>query len=125
MKNILLFIWQAPQNIFGLMVHLFIKDTLALKYKGRRIYSVKNRNLNVCLGDYIFLNKRIVGRKSKQAHEYGHSVQSRFLGPLYLPIIGLFSGLHYQFGSSDKPYLDFWTERWAEKLGKKYFVNPK
>lgn len=54
------------------------------------------------------------------AHEYGHYIQSQILGPLYLLVIGLPSaiwGLLYR-ESWKKDYYWFYTERWANKLGK-------
>lgn len=55
-------------------------------------------------------------------HEYGHSMDSRLWGPLYLLVIGLPSGLHLlvrrwfkaRFPSLEN-YYDFYTERRANK----------
>lgn len=53
----------------------------------------------------------------------GHVRQSRMLGPLYLPLIGLQSlchaAVHYDLCGRKKykPYTHFWTERWADRLG--------
>ena len=63
-------------------------------------------------------------------HEYGHQLQSYILGPLFLLVIGLPSGLWCWFiqdlinkkrKKKNKPELDyywFYTESWANKLGK-------
>lgn len=63
-------------------------------------------------------------------HEYGHQLQSYILGPLYILVIGLPSGLWCWFiqdwvnkirKKKNKPELDyywFYTESWANKLGK-------
>ena len=62
-------------------------------------------------------------------HEYGHSRQSLYLGPLYLPIIGIYSAvfcnlwdrlLHKKWdgGKRRKWYYSRWTEAWADRLGK-------
>ena len=52
-------------------------------------------------------------------HEYGHSVQSKIWGPLYLPIPGLFS-----FGSAItntySQHNQYWTEVWANTYSKQY-----
>jgi len=45
-------------------------------------------------------------------------------GPLYLLVIGVFSELNYRFGFS-KSYYDFWTEKWADKLGGVKLRNEK
>ena len=55
-------------------------------------------------------------------HEYGHTVQSLLLGPLYLIVIGIPSVLWGFLGSKKRrddqiPYGAFFTERWANSLG--------
>jgi len=62
-------------------------------------------------------------------HEYGHQLQSYILGPLYLLVIGLPSGLWCWFiqdlvnknrkkkGKPTLSYYWFYTESWANKLG--------
>lgn len=56
-------------------------------------------------------------------HEYGHTIQSLILGPLYLPLMGIPSTLwgflpacHRQ-RQHGRSYFDFFTERWANRLG--------
>ena len=56
-------------------------------------------------------------------HEYGHSIQSAILGPLYLLVIGIPSLMWAAFGKRYRTkygvsYYAFYTERWADKLGK-------
>jgi hypothetical protein len=48
------------------------------------------------------------------AHEVGHSIQSVYLGWLYLPVIGLPSLI--VTGISPRLAKKFYTEKWAEKL---------
>ena len=55
-------------------------------------------------------------------HEYGHTIQSLILGPLYLVIIGIPSTLWGFAGASRRkskqiPYGAFFTERWANHAG--------
>lgn len=55
-------------------------------------------------------------------HEYGHTIQSLILGPLYLIIIGILSTLWGFLGGKKRrdkqiPYGSFFTERWANHLG--------
>ena len=59
-------------------------------------------------------------------HEYGHTVQSLILGPLYLPVIFLPSCLWaalpwFRRRRREKriSYFSFYTERWANRLGEK------
>ncbi|HAK61209.1 MAG TPA: hypothetical protein DCO77_12655, partial [Nitrospiraceae bacterium] len=58
----------------------------------------------VIVGDHNF---------GRWTHEYGHTWQSRILGPLYIPIIGVPSAISAGFQSPSKHKI-FWTERWAD-----------
>lgn len=58
-------------------------------------------------------------------HEYGHTIQSLLLGPLYLPVIGLPSliwanlPVFVQKRRNGVPYSAFWTESGANRLGER------
>lgn len=57
-------------------------------------------------------------------HEYGHTIQSLMLGPLYLIIIGIPSTLWGFAGAKKRkneqiPYGAFFTEGWANRLGER------
>lgn len=109
---ILLYIWQLPQNIVGLLVVLFsrAKETF---YVG--VYTTDCK-FGVSLGNYIIVNKDCNMRTIQ--HEAGHRKQSLYLGPLYLPTIGLLSAI----GNLLRRVIVFdyyklpW-EAWADKLG--------
>ena len=86
MKKILLYIWQLPQNLLGLLVILVtrakctgtswvVKDPDNTKYFG------------VSLGNYIIFGN--YPSKKSLNHEQGHQKQSMYLGWLYLIIIGI------------------------------------
>lgn len=63
-------------------------------------------------------------------HEYGHTVQSMILGPLYLPAIGLPSALWAHLPRcqkkwrGDTSYFSFFTERSADLLGERVTREP-
>lgn len=63
-------------------------------------------------------------------HEYGHTVQSLILGPLYLPVVGLPSLLWARLPPcrriwrEDVSYFSFWTEKTANFLGEKMTKEP-
>ena len=65
----------------------------------------------------ISLGPVLIGSKGTDPatwkHEYGHTWQSRILGSLYLPVIGLPSF----FSAAIDPWKheQFYTERWADK----------
>ena len=54
-------------------------------------------------------------------HEYGHTIQSLILGPLYLPFVGLPSLLWagcYRLFRIRRAYVSVYPENWAEHLGR-------
>ena len=55
-------------------------------------------------------------------HEYGHTIQSIILGPLYLLIIGIPSSIWamtFNNKGNTISYYSFYTEKWANVLGEK------
>ena len=57
-------------------------------------------------------------------HEYGHTIQSAFLGPLYFLIIGIPSVIWGAVKKSDQSYFSFYTEKSANHLGE-HFTGKK
>lgn len=115
-KSLALYLWQLPQNLAGLLLRLFYKgyDSEYCNCIVRR--SVKMRS-GISLGKYIIINQW--SRKDTIAHEYGHSKQSKYLGWLYLLIVGLPSLIHAALCKcKDHDYNDVWFEKWANKLGR-------
>ena len=119
-------IWQLPQNVVGAIVKSITKATLLTEYKDATVYSWRGKN-GVSLGKYIFVPfKKIYPNSPSQRHyikhEYGHTIQSKYLGWFYIPVIlipsliwaGCFDGYRMKTG---KDYYDFYTESWANKLG--------
>lgn len=87
-KEILLYIWQLPQNILGLCLLLFYSTEKTYhKLNGRIFYFTPEMSSGISLGNYIIMKKEDWG--VGMCHEYGHSIDSRRLGPLYLILIGL------------------------------------
>lgn len=74
----------------------------------------------ISLGRYIIVNQFAMDKTIY--HELGHCRQSMYLGWLYLIVIGIpsivWAGL---YGKVIKPttngYYNFYTEKWADKLG--------
>lgn len=115
---IFLWVWQLPQNICGLLYKLILRgEKRILEQRNVIFYIAPTMSGGVSLGNYIFLSKVSGYVEAAYDHEFGHTIQSRILGPLYLPIVGLSSGLHCLFHNSKNNYYNFWTERWANKLG--------
>jgi hypothetical protein len=91
------------------------------------VYEKKGFLSGASLGNYIILPK-IKCTSATVKHEYGHSIQSRFFGPLYLLAIGLPSAVcnnlwdrafHKEWKTSEriKWYYARYPEKWADKLG--------
>lgn len=64
-------------------------------------------------------------------HEFGHTLQSIMLGPLYLVIIGIPSFIWARSSYFRQrrrqyhiPYSSLWTERWANTLGEAWLKRP-
>lgn len=119
MKNVLLYLWQIPQNIIGLLFLLFIKGEEKHKLGDIKYYFSWGFPGGITLGKYI-----IIGTTDENTvkHEYGHTIQSKYLGPLYLIVIGIPSLIWATlYGWVIKPthngYYRFYTEKWADKLG--------
>ena len=120
LKNILLYIWQLPQNLVGLLVVSHLWPVPNVRFRGEMIcYSERMRG-GISLGRYIILSRHYLeGDGDTELHEYGHALQSRYLGPFYLIVIGLPSLLWAWWWNEDRgvSYYSFYTERWADILG--------
>ncbi len=125
-KWVFWFIWGLPQNIIGLgllILSLFHPDHKIYKYKSAVIVDLPIGNQGaVSLGQFIFIFSRYKDVGFIERHEYGHTIQSHLLGPLYLLVIGLPSIIWNKFFAEYRrvnkvSYYDFWVESWANKLG--------
>lgn len=122
----LLIIHQLPQIL--LAKHIIKRHSCRYLHKvdGVNVYEVKNID-GMSLGDTILVNPDAYEGTWLVKHEFGHVVQSRILGWLYLPFIFVPSFLWYKFlswlekklnwdeGYSCKIYYKFYTEYWANK----------
>lgn len=113
-------LWTLPQNIIGFIGFLIFRKGYKYKYNDAFIIEVKNKYGSISLGNFIFVPNATDEETIK--HEYGHTLQSKKLGWLYLFIIGIpsiiwascFEGYRKKHNIS---YYAFYTERWANKLG--------
>ena len=92
MKNILLYLWQLPQNIVGAIMSL-IKPVYVEHYDGEKVTFSSAMPSGISLGKYIIvyngLHRYDWKNENTFKHEYGHALQSRMLGWFYLLVIGL------------------------------------
>lgn len=119
-------IWELPQNTLGWIVKKVSKASLYCTYKDAIAYKWKI-NGGMSLGKYIFLpfdneSPHLPMVQHYIKHEYGHTIQSKYLGWFYLLVIGLPSLIWAQCfdkyrAKTGVDYYDFYTEKWANKLG--------
>ncbi len=138
MKVILYRIWQCTwgvlQTLLGLITFLAHYKNKHFSYHGA-IVTVWDPKASVSLGLFVFVTSEPYFAKKFDSqisveelsnrllvHEYGHTIQSLILGPLYLILIGIPSTLWgFLWGKKRKeeqiPYGAFFTEKWANSLG--------
>lgn len=130
--------WGIIQTILGLIVFIFNVKNKHYFYNGAIVTEWKSKS-SVSLGLFVFITKepyfcdKLEDKYTKDdlynkllVHEYGHTIQSLILGPLYLIVMGIPSTLwvflpYYNNLRKNKnvSYFSFFTERWANYLGEK------
>ena len=142
MKGILYFIWQLTwgflQSALGLVNFLLHIRDKHYFFHGAVITEWQNRS-SVSLGMFVFVTSqphfydKLKDEYTMEAlsqrllvHEYGHTIQSIILGPLYLIVIGIPStvwgflpSLNNKRKTEGLSYFSFFTEKWANILGEK------
>ncbi len=131
------------QSLLGLCVFLIHSQSRHFFYHGA-VVTVWDAPSSVSLGMFVFVTKKpyfcdkLQDTYSKEelaarllVHEYGHTVQSLILGPLYLLLMGIPSTLWGFLPSCQKrrrqqqvSYFSFFTERWANVLGERVTKRP-
>lgn len=133
--------WGIFQTILGFILFLKYFKNKHFSYHGA-IITEWNNNTSLSLVLFVFVTvhpfftekykyeytQEELARKLL-VHEYGHTIQSLILGPLYLIVIGIPSTL-WGFLFAKKryekqiPYCAFFTESWANKCGE-YVTNEE
>lgn len=113
MKKAFLYLHQLPQNLVGVVLRLIYKGNDS-DYEGAIVRKSAKMKGGISLGKYIIVGAR--ASKKTIMHEYGHCIQSKYLGWLYLLVIGLPSIIRASMGRPET-YYDFFTEKWADRLG--------
>lgn len=128
--------WGFLQTVLGLFVFLAHRKDRHYFHHGAVITEWEAPS-SVSLGMFVFVTKKpyfyeklkdeyTMDELSRRllVHEYGHTVQSLILGPLYLIVMGIPSTLWGFLPSCAKKrkeenvsYFSFFTERWANSLG--------
>lgn len=122
----MIWLWQLPQIILGYMILLILypritrteyhRDVTVYRYQpGKRLI------WGISLGPIIILADHPYHDITVKNHEYGHSIQSRLLGPLYLLVVGipsLCNAMWWKLNSLPfKDYYKRYPEKWADTLG--------
>lgn len=128
--------WGILQNILGFAVFALNRKRRHFYYKGA-VITVWEKTFCMGIGMFIFLNEprakdagqNFIVQESFErlkVHEYGHTIQSLLLGPLFLPVIGIPSclwanlpGLKRYRKKHQISYYSFYTEKWANHLGER------
>ena len=124
--------WGLPQNLLGGILAaglLIARPEFAHDlrfFHGALVVRWPLRS-SMALGIFIFFGQ--TGHPDADAilvHEYGHTIQSCILGPLYLPVIGLPSliwawwpSLRRDRAAGKRNYFTFYTEKWANRCGER------
>lgn len=124
---LLQFTWGLSVNLAGLLVFLCCRGHARCERFRRSIVTrLPGNHGGLSLGIFIFLSAEFTDDQlSLCAHEYGHTIQCLFLGPLYWPVIAVpsavwchcFAGYRKKHGVS---YDALYCERWATAWGKRW-----
>lgn len=128
--------WGILQTLLGLLLFLLHYKNRHFNYHGA-IVTVWGTKSSISLGMFVFVTpkpyfaEKFEGQIGVEelshrllVHEYGHTIQSLILGPLYLILIGIPSTLWGFLGSGKRkekqiPYGAFFTEKWANRFGER------
>lgn len=119
-SELMLNVWQLPQILLGYTVVAVTRARFHALYKDAKIFIPKKAQFGVSLGPIIILSGAFLSARVIK-HEYGHSLQSKMLGPLYLLVVGLpsitFNILTRVGLLKPSMYYKRYPENWADRLG--------
>lgn len=117
-------LWGFPQSVVGLMLCLALRGPRQ-RYQYRTAYVTEwGLDAGFTSGMFIFVPHGCP--RGLLVHEYGHTLQSLLLGPLYLPAIVVPSlvwagmpRLRRMRSARGYSYYRFYCERWANLLAER------
>lgn len=134
------FTWALPQNLVGCIAYLI----LSRKYKHERFHNafityISKKNFGgVSIGIFIFINpdKKEAWLHDTRIHEYGHTIQSLVLGPLFPFVIALPSVIWCGSARLNKYrkdndvsyywlYCEGWANLWGARFSKENFISDE
>jgi hypothetical protein len=132
---LLQFTWGLPQSLCGLLLFLGLlvcgpRRKLCVFHGAAVIHW--RFPYSMALGPFIFFGHGGTSVETAAAvHEWGHTVQSVILGPLYLAVVGLPSALWCLLPpfrrlrrTSGVRYTDLYCEKWASRTGERLTGTP-
>lgn len=125
------FTWGLPVNLVGLLVFLCCKSFVSEKFCNSVVTYLPGNRGGLSLGVFLFLSVQSEHERSGLCvHEYGHTIQCLFLGPLYWPVIAIPSAVWYHFFAGFRKrrqiaYDALYCERWADIWGTKWSGTRK
>jgi RHS repeat-associated protein len=121
------FTWELPQQLAGVttgVVNNWFGNVRSVSHsEGATLVETQSSGWGgFTLGSVIHAQRGTEASASDNlfVHEYGHYLQSRRVGPLYLPVVGAPS-LVSAVVNDYQGHKQFWTERWADRLSERHF----
>lgn len=125
--------WGILQTFLGFIFFLINIKCRHYIYNGAVVTDWNTNGTSMSLGLFVFMSDEThFHKKDEEAykktlvHEYGHTIQSLLLGPLYLIVIGIPSSVwamapYFVRMRIEKKisYFSLYTERWANRWGEK------
>lgn len=142
--DIIQWTWGLPQTLVGLVYYLLNIKQKHYYYHGSVVTIWKSKS-SLSLGMFVFVSDDPFCyydsfRKTYSedefsnmllVHEYGHTIQSLFFGPMYLLLVGVpsilwsFLPVFVQKREMEKlSYFSVYPERWANSLGEWITKEP-
>ncbi len=122
--------WGLPQNVVGgiLYLHYRRKGCPCFSYQGARAVIWTQKSGSMSMGMFLFLHPTWKPHNHRLlSHEYGHTIQSLLLGPMYLPLVGipsiLWAGLpafERMRRRTHRSYYSVYPENWANRCGDRF-----
>jgi len=124
-------LWELPQSTLGAVLYMAVdlagRTRSVARREGR--WLIESPGLAISLGHFVFWCEGASAYafldSATRDHEWGHTFQSRVLGPLYLPVVGLSSSARVAYavayraatGHRWRGYFDGFPEAQADRLG--------
>lgn len=132
---LLSFTWGILWTLVGLLVlafvYIFMREQVHIfPVSGRICILFKEKKFGgISLGIVYMVDAN--NKTTTHTHEIGHTVQNMFMGPLFIPLVAIPSGIRYQLWGRIRErfyekhsyypsYYDIWFESQANRLGMAY-----